>query len=94
MLMTYHAFANVVLFHRACRAHGFRDAAADAREAEFSGQLAQYEQVLAASKCLTPIGRALWEPLAELVHSSAMPATLSNTHPQGDRHVVEKAHTE
>jgi len=94
MLMTYHAFANVVLFYRACRAHGFRDAVADGREAEFSGQLAHYEKILAASKCLTPLGRALWEPLAELAHSSSAPDTLSNSPSQGESHDIEEIHAE
>jgi HEXXH motif-containing protein len=93
LLMTYHAFANVVLFHRACQAHGLRDAHTDAREAEFSSQLGHYENILSASKYLTPLGKALWEPLAELTHS-ATPRTVSNSPSPGESHDIEEIHAE
>jgi HEXXH motif-containing protein len=65
ILLAYHAFANVLLFYRACAASG-RSYRADCahNEALIRPQLAQLETALRASAGLTPLGRALWEPLA------------------------------
>jgi len=65
ILVAYHAFANVVLFYKLCRAGGIDDEGYCARnEAETRAQLAVLEQALRATRALTDVGEALWRPLA------------------------------
>lgn len=77
IVIAYHAFANVLLFYRAARARGMLPdpiAGSDAfanREETLDRQLRQIEPVLAGTSALTPIGRALWEPLYEQVRAEA-----------------------
>jgi hypothetical protein len=68
MLMTYHAFANAVIFHRDCQAAGFVDPLALAREQEFSSLFEPYEKLLRDS-ALTPLGNAIWKTASAEVHS-------------------------
>lgn len=74
LVVAYHAFANVLLFYRSARARGMvpepipgQEEAFTNREATLARQLEQIEGPLAVSTALTPIGRALWEPLRGLV---------------------------
>jgi hypothetical protein len=69
ILVAYHAFANVMLFYRLCQDSGYPDPDGYiARNvAELLPQLAQLDTALQTTQSLTPIGRALWEPLAEMI---------------------------
>jgi HEXXH motif-containing protein len=68
MVLAYHAIANIVLFYRSC------PAASPLRPGEsersFVRSLAAYERALVTNPALTPIGRALSEPLYERLHAS------------------------
>jgi HEXXH motif-containing protein len=65
ILLAYHAFANVQLFYRAALARGIDDAGYCERNArELAPQLVLMEEWLCSTTALTPLGRALWEPLA------------------------------
>jgi len=69
ILLAYHAFANVVLFYRMCQDSGVRDSGyCERNEEQLIPQLEQLEAPLRATKALTPLGHALWEPLAERIH--------------------------
>lgn len=68
ILITYHAFANVVLFYRAALAHGpsadgTSALAVEERVKELEQTLQPLDQALQSTKSLTPLGLALWEPL-------------------------------
>jgi HEXXH motif-containing protein len=67
ILLAYHAFGNVVLLMRDLLASGFRDGTGyvEANEREICELLAKLEIGLKASPALTPIGEALYLPLAE-----------------------------
>jgi HEXXH motif-containing protein len=69
ILIAYHAFANVLLFYRSCAAAG-PDSDQYCRRSEkiLVPQLEQLEMALRTSRALTPLGRALWEPLAAQIH--------------------------
>lgn len=68
LLLAYHAFANVHLYYRecfnsqACRREGRKDFAT------LENDLAAVEQTIMASDKLTPVGRALAEPLYREIH--------------------------
>ncbi len=65
ILLAYHAFANVLLFYRLCRQTRIRDAGyCRENEIRLLPQLQVLEDALVASKALTPLGNALWRPLA------------------------------
>jgi HEXXH motif-containing protein len=69
ILVAYHAFANVLLFYRLCRASGLRDRGYIKRnEEKLLPQLAQLEAPLHRSRALTSLGKAIWEPLADRIH--------------------------
>jgi HEXXH motif-containing protein len=70
ILLAYHAFANVLLFTRACLQNGVADPEAylSANEAELLPQLMQLEDALKETRALTPVGLSLWHPLSERVH--------------------------
>lgn len=70
ILVAYHAFGNVLLFYRACRMRGYRDEDGyfTESERELVPQLEELEAGLRRTTGLTPLGRALWEPLAERLH--------------------------
>ncbi len=68
MLMTYHAFANAVTFHRVCRAAGFLDPLGVARDQKFSSLFEPYEGLLRDS-ALTPLGNMMWKTVAAEVHA-------------------------
>lgn len=87
ILITYHAFANVVLFYRTALAHGLSAdetfaRAVQQRVKELEQQLLPLEQALQATKSLTPLGLALWEPLRGQLQI-AQPG-LSNQLPKND----------
>jgi hypothetical protein len=68
ILITYHAFANVLLFYRAALAHGLSAddisaLALDKRAEELEQKLQPLEQALQSTTSLTPLGLAMWEPL-------------------------------
>jgi HEXXH motif-containing protein len=66
ILLAYHAFANVLIFYRRCRARGLDDGGYCQRnEEKMAPRLRTLETALRATPALTPIGRALWEPLAQ-----------------------------
>jgi HEXXH motif-containing protein len=67
--LTYHAFANVLLFYRLCLANGAPDEGYCARsERDLLPKLEQLETPLRDNPALTFIGRALYEPLMRRVH--------------------------
>ena len=66
MALGFHAHANVVLFCRDYRASGPDDDGYCARrEASLLSDLACFQELLGTSKALTPVGRALVDPLLE-----------------------------
>ncbi len=67
ILLGYHAFANVVLFYRACRARGIET---HVEEAKILPELAELEAPLRETRALTELGRAIWEPLAERLEAT------------------------
>lgn len=63
--LSYHAFANIILFYRLCQANGLADDGYCAyNEKEMLEQVSVLEEPLRTTQALTPQGRALWEPLA------------------------------
>lgn len=77
ILVAYHAFANVLLFYRQARARGLvpdQSVPSDAfvhRERTLQAQLRQIEPVLLQSRALTPLGRALWQPLYQALERAS-----------------------
>ena len=70
ILKTYHAFANILLFYRLCRAHGFAEPDYCLyNEADLLPQLEALDAALSRSSALTEIGKALWQPLRERLAS-------------------------
>lgn len=68
ILLAYHAFANVVLFYRACLESGIDDDGYCARNEKATiPQLDMLEEALCKTPALTPIGRVLFEPLRDLI---------------------------
>jgi hypothetical protein len=70
ILITYHAFANVVLFYRRALAHGLSadeipTTIVQKRLKELEQKLQPLEQALQSTASLTPLGLALWEPLRD-----------------------------
>jgi hypothetical protein len=65
IVLTYHAFGNVVLFYRGLRAQGLTayELGRDVYLQELEGKLAILENTLRSCRTLTPIGKALWEPI-------------------------------
>jgi len=69
ILIAYHAFANVLLFYRLCRESNIAEASnCLQREEILLPQLSQLESALQTTNALTPLGIALWEPLAKRIH--------------------------
>jgi hypothetical protein len=65
ILLAYHAFANVLLFYRLCRQKHIRDSGyCRTNEAQLVPKLHVLEDTLARTNALTPLGEALWRPLA------------------------------
>lgn len=65
ILLAYHAFANVLLFYRACQASGLGDdELCQRQERAYAESVAELQRPLEATHALTPLGRALFEPLA------------------------------
>lgn len=69
ILLAYHAFANVLLFTRACMDAGIADPQhyLVANEADLVPQLAQLDEGLRRTDSLTTAGQALWRPLADRI---------------------------
>jgi HEXXH motif-containing protein len=68
ILLAYHAFANVVLFYRACLDAGIAEAEQCKHNiARHLPELRLMEQSLGSSRGLTESGRLLFDPLAELI---------------------------
>jgi HEXXH motif-containing protein len=66
ILFAYHAFANVLLFYRMARRNGLPDDEPGVTSARtLEEDLQSVEEALMTTKALTPLGRALWEPLHE-----------------------------
>lgn len=65
ILLAYHAFSNVLLFYRKC--HDADTGYCQENEAAVRSQLLQLEPALRDTPSLTPIGRALWEPLSSRI---------------------------
>jgi hypothetical protein len=66
--MAYHAFANVILFRRACAAQGVDDGRSwRENEPALLADLEVLDAPLRSSSALTVLGRALYEPLRERV---------------------------
>jgi HEXXH motif-containing protein len=75
IVVAYHAFANVLLFYRTARQRGIvpgigavPTAFVD-REETLQKQLQAIEGPLKNTKSLTLLGRALWEPLYDVLHA-------------------------
>jgi len=69
ILIAYHAFANVLFFYRSCSAKApDGDDYCRRSEKALLPQLEQLDTALRATRTLTPLGRALWELLAERLH--------------------------
>ena len=72
ILIAYHAFGNVLLFYRMARARALpadQDGLDIAkRMKQLEQQLETLEKALQTTTALTPLGRALWEPLYERIH--------------------------
>ncbi|HSO34995.1 MAG TPA: HEXXH motif-containing putative peptide modification protein [Labilithrix sp.] len=67
ILLAYHAFANVLLFYRQCRSNGVSGGDAELcerQERDYEACLATLQRPLETTRALTPLGRALFEPLA------------------------------
>lgn len=70
ILLAFHAFANVVLFYRMCRATGLEDGGyCDMQEERLVPQLEELMTPLRTSRAITPSGRGLWLPLAEAINA-------------------------
>lgn len=68
ILLAYHAFANLVLFYRTCLASGIDDDGyCERNEQATIPQLEMLDEALCKTTALTPIGRALFEPLRDLI---------------------------
>ena len=68
ILLAYHAFANVALFHRDCLASGVDDGGyCESNLARHLEDLKPLQSFLAKSRSITPLGQALWQPLAERI---------------------------
>lgn len=67
VLLAYHALANVVLFHRACRASDYPDADGDAARMEQAAisQMRALEDSLRRTRALTRMGHGQWDSLRE-----------------------------
>ncbi len=76
ILLAYHAFANILLFYRACRQSRLVDAdVCLRREQSYAQSLAMLDAPLEKTAALTTIGRSLYEPLAERVRASTSEPT-------------------
>jgi HEXXH motif-containing protein len=65
ILLAYHAFGNVLLFYRLCRRKRLKDAGyCRKNELQLLPQLRKLEEALVHTNALTPLGEALWRPLA------------------------------
>jgi HEXXH motif-containing protein len=70
ILLAYHAFANVLLLCRSLRTRGFADNPYVLNREEYLLRgLATLDAALQATVALSPLGRALWEPLREQIHA-------------------------
>jgi HEXXH motif-containing protein len=70
ILVAYHALGNVLLCFRQCRKSGLRDGGYTRyQESQLVPQLDQLEAPLRRTRGLTPLGKALWEPLAQRIHN-------------------------
>jgi HEXXH motif-containing protein len=70
ILLAYHAFANVMAFCReALRTGGTGNTYLEQRENELERDLKALVAPLQASRALTPLGRALWEPAYQHVQA-------------------------
>lgn len=69
ILLAYHAFANILLLYRLCRASGVADGGyCDKYEPRVVEQLTELEEPLRDNPALTPLGRSLFLPLSERIH--------------------------
>jgi HEXXH motif-containing protein len=65
ILLAYHAFGNVLLFYRRCRSRGVGEPElCERQERAYEDCLATLRRPLETTRALTPLGRALFEPLA------------------------------
>ena len=65
ILLAYHAFGNVLLFSRHCRSRGVGDLEmCESQERSYEACLTTLQRPLETTRALTPLGRALFEPLA------------------------------
>ncbi|WP_437973193.1 HEXXH motif-containing putative peptide modification protein [Sorangium sp. So ce295] len=75
IVVAYHAFANVLMFYRTARERGLvperviTSEAFASREETLTKQLRAIEDPLKNARSLTPLGRALWEPLYNVLHA-------------------------
>jgi HEXXH motif-containing protein len=67
IVLAYHALGNITLFCRACPPGS--PVRPRQIEASLAGALAAFEGILRQSRSVTPIGRALWQPLYERLHA-------------------------
>ena len=67
ILIAYHAFANVLIFSQRCLANGYDDPDGKylhRNVVALSEWMKHFEKALRATRALTPLGVALWRPLA------------------------------
>jgi hypothetical protein len=64
ILLAYHAFANVLLYYRACQSSGLQDNGFCSRnEQELLPDLRELQRALESTQSLTEVGESLWRPL-------------------------------
>ena len=74
ILIAYHAFANVLLFSQQCLMNGYDDPDGYLHRnvAALSEWMVHFETALRATRALTPLGKALWLPLARELEASGL----------------------
>jgi hypothetical protein len=73
IVLAYHAYANILLFYRLCRAKGIADGDYCARrESELVSQVEQLGTPLRTNQALTSIGHGLCDPLIERLRAASI----------------------
>lgn len=77
ILIAYHAFANVLLFSKRCLDNGFDDPDGYLHRnvVALSEWMRHFESALRTTKALTPLGLALWRPLARQLEQAGIVAS-------------------
>lgn len=80
ILIAYHAFANVLLFSQRCLANGYDDPDGYLQRnvLALTEWMRHFEAALGTTKALTPLGEALWRPLARELHLAGLSASTTS----------------